>query len=87
MIVLLINNMLQNSNFLKKLILSYMLPIITNKNKIVNDHSNYRPIYISNIIFKIIETLIYNRIYSILIKLYNQFGIKKMKLKLVFALN
>ena len=44
-------------------------------------------LYTYPILFIIIETLIYNRIYSILIKLYNQFGIKKMKLKLVFALN
>ena len=73
-IVLLINNMLHHSYFPKKLILSYILPIIKNKNKRSNDSSNYRPICISNIICKIIEKVIYNRISSLLVTLDNQFG-------------
>ena len=60
-IVLLINNMLHHSYFPKKLILSYILPIMKNKNKRSNDSSNYCPICISNIICKIIEKVIYNR--------------------------
>ena len=76
-IVLLINNMLHHSYFPKKLILSYILPIIKNKNKRSNDSSNYRPICISNIICKLIEKVIYNRISSLLVTLDNQFGFKK----------
>ena len=69
--------MLHHSYFPKKLILYYILPIIKNKNKRSNDSSNYRPLCISNIICKIIENVIYNRISSLLVTLDNQFGFKK----------
>ena len=51
--------------------LSYILPIVS------NDSTNYRPICISNIICKIIEKVIHNRISSLLITMDNQFGFKK----------
>ena len=73
-IVLLINNMICQSYFpksFKKLILSYIIPIIKNKNKRSNDSSNYRPICISKIICMIIEKVIYNRISSLLVILDN----------------
>ena len=81
-IVLLIINMLRHSYFQNKLILSYILPIIKNKNKRSNDSSNYRlTIYIyiciSNIICKLIEKVIYNIISSLLVTFENQFGFKK----------
>ena len=77
LIMLLINNMLRHSYFPKKLILSYILPIVTNKNKRLNDSTNYRPLCISNVICKIIEKVIHNRISSLLITMDNQFGFKK----------
>ena len=76
-IVLLINNMLHHSYFPKKLILSYILPIIKNKNKRSNDSSNYRPICISNIICKLIEKVIYNRISSLWLLLIINLDLKK----------
>ena len=75
-LVLLINNMLLNSYFPSKLIESYILPIIKNKNKRTTDSANYRPIFISNVICKIIEKVIYNRIYKLLSTHDNQFGFK-----------
>ena len=58
--------------------LSYILPIVKNKNKRSNDSTNYRPICISNIICKIIEKVILNRIISsLLITMDIQFGFKK----------
>ena len=57
--------------------LSYILPIVKNKNKRTNDSTNYRPICISNIICKIIKKVIHNRISSLLITMDNQFGFKK----------
>ena len=75
-LVLLINNMLLNSYFPSKLIESYILPIIKNKNKRTTDSANYRPICISNVICKIIEKVIYNRIYKLLSTHDNQFGFK-----------
>ena len=77
LIMLLINNMLRYSYFPKKLILSYILPIVKNKNKSSNDSTNYRPICISNIIYKIIEKVIHNRISSLLITMDNKFGFTK----------
>ena len=38
--------MLRHSYFPKKLMLSYILPIVKNKNKRSNDSTNYRPICI-----------------------------------------
>ena len=46
LIMLLINNMLMHTYFPKELSLSYILPIVKNKNKRSNDYTNYRPIYI-----------------------------------------
>ena len=75
--MLLINNMLRHSYFPKKLIVSYILPIVKNKNIRSNDSTNYRPICISNVICNIIEKVIHNRISSLLITMDNQFGFKK----------
>ena len=77
LIMLLINNMLRHSYFPKNLMLSYILHIVKNKNKRSNDSTNYRPICISNIICKIIEKVIHNRISSLLITMDNQFGFTK----------
>ena len=76
LIMLIINNMSRHSYFPKKLILSYILPIVKNKNKRSNDSTEYRPICISDIICKIIEKVIHNRISSLLITTDNQFGFK-----------
>ena len=75
LIMLLINNILRHSYFPKKLILSYILSIVKNKNKSSKHSTNYRPI--SNVICKIIEKLVYNRIFLFLITLDNQFGFIK----------
>ena len=55
---------------------SVIVPIIKDKNKRVNDKSNYRPICLSNICSKIIEVVIFNRIGTFLQSSPNQFGFK-----------
>ena len=82
--MLLINNMLRHSYFPKKLIVSYILHIVKNKNKRSNDFTNYRPICISNVICKIIEKVIHNRISTLLITMDINLALKKiLVLKLV----
>ena len=81
--------MLWHSYFPKKLILSYILPIVKNKNKRSNDSTIYRPICISNVICKIIEKVIHNRISSLVITMDSQFDFKKNigNEMCIFALN
>ena len=55
---------------------SVVVPIITDKNKRVNDNNKYRPICLSNVGSKIIEVVIFNRISTFLESISNQFGFK-----------
>ena len=55
---------------------SVIVHIIKDKNKRVNDKSNYRPICLSNICSKIIEVVLFNRMSIFLQSSPNQFGFK-----------
>ena len=58
------------------LIQSVIVPIIKNKNKRISDKNNYRPIGLSNICTKIIESVLMKRMESCLTTTNNQFGFK-----------
>ena len=53
------------------------LPILKSKSKSVNDKLNYRPIALSNILSKVFENILYNRLEDYLYTTSNQFGFKK----------
>ena len=55
---------------------SVIVPIIKNNNTNINDKHNYRPICLSNICTKLVETVILNRIDRYLVTCENQFGFK-----------
>ena len=54
-----------------------LVPIIKNKAGNVNSIDNYRPVALSSIVSKILETIILNRIEIYLLTNANQFGFKK----------
>ena len=56
-----------------------ILPILKSKSKSVNDKLNYmyRPICLSNILSKVFENILYNRLEDYLYTTSNQFGFKK----------
>ena len=54
-----------------------ILPILKSKSKSVNDKLNYRPIALSNILSKVFENILYNRLEDYLYTTSNQFGFKK----------
>ena len=51
--------------------------ILKSKSKSVNDKLNYRPIALSNILSKVFENILYNRLEDYLYTTSNQFGFKK----------
>ena len=54
-----------------------IIPVVKNKSKGIGDKSNYRPIALSNILSKVIESAIYDHIQMYIITSDNQFGFKK----------
>ena len=55
---------------------SAIVPVITNKNKRINDKGNYRPICLSNVCSKIVEMALARRLNDSLYSSPNQFGFK-----------
>ena len=53
-----------------------LLPLVKDKNKRLSDKNNYRPIAIANVITKVLEVVILNRISDCIITTCNQFGFK-----------
>ena len=54
-----------------------ILPILKIKSKSVNDKLNYRPIALSNILLKVFENILFDRLEDYLYTTSNQFGFKK----------
>ena len=70
-----------------KLLTVILVPIIKNKAGNVNSIDNYRPIALSSIVSKILESIILSRIECYLLTSSNQFGFKKiMVLTCVYTL-
>ena len=58
------------------LISTVIVPIIKDKNKRIGDKINYRPIGLSNILTKIFEYVLMNRMETFLSTTCNQFGVR-----------
>ena len=64
--------------FLPNTLMSVVLaPIIKNKSGNINSSDNYRPIALANVVSKLIEQIILDRIEHLLMTNANQFGFKK----------
>ena len=56
---------------------SVVIPIIKNKNKLISDKDNYRPICIANEFTKVVEKILYSRMDGYLQSTFNQSGFKR----------
>lgn len=54
-----------------------LVPIIKDKTGKINDKDNYRPIALASVVSKVIELIILDRLYDVLITNSNQFGFKQ----------
>jgi exonuclease III len=61
----------------KEMVKSVIVPIIKNKTKSCNDKTNYRPVTLANVISKVFERILLNRMEPYLVSSDNQFGFKK----------
>ncbi len=73
---ILVSSILVHGYLPKEMSQSVIVPIIKDKNRRVNDKGNYRPICLSNIFSKIIDTVLFNRMKMYLETTPNQFGFK-----------
>jgi len=76
LLALLFTSIMMHGYLSGDLMSSIIIPLIKNKNKSICEKSNYRPICLSNVLTKIFEKLIINRIDDCITTLDNQFGFK-----------